>query len=186
MARLLLFAVVSAGLTVALPVAAQERRPETVREAGLRYLSWPGRPPVNARPARAERPVAPLQPRADGGPSLRRPEPTPQAPPQPQVQASTTPDVRPEVQRPADGQAPALSSSGSGARYYSVHRGSGRTPDANSRAQTLAAEETLIALQSPQGQSLAEQDRTARADEAFEILRNLPPDQLMDMLGRQP
>jgi hypothetical protein len=71
-----------------------------------------------------------------------------------------------------------------GPRYYSVHRGAGRTPDPIDQAQTLAAEDTLVALQSPQGQTLAEQDRTARAEEAFEILRSLPPDQLMDMLGR--
>ena len=71
-----------------------------------------------------------------------------------------------------------------GPRYYSVHRGAGRTPDPIPDAQILAAEDTLVALQSPTGQTLAEQDRTARADEAFEILRNLPPDQLMDMLDR--
>lgn len=181
MARLLLFAAAATGLLAALPAAAQERRPETAREAGLRYLSWPGRPPVSARPARAERPAAPLQSRADGSPSLRRPEAAPQI--QPDRPVTTTPEVHAEVQQTS---APAISSSGTGARYYSVHRGSGRTPDTNNRAQVLAAEETLIALQSPQGQTLAEQDRTARADEAFETLRNLPPDQLMDMLGRQP
>lgn len=176
MARLLLSAVIASSLLVALPVAAQERRPESARDAGLRYLSWPGRPPVNSTPARVER-TAPPRPRVT-------PQPQPQSLPE-----TTTPERAPEVRasiEPTARSAASTTGGGDGARYYSVHRRSGRTPDPIDQARVLAAEDTLVALQSPQGQTLAEQDRTARADEAFEILRSLPPDQLMDMLDRQP
>ena len=177
MARLFLYAVAVSSVLIALPVAAQDRRPESVRDAGLRYLIWPGRPPVNSPPARAERPTAPrprVTPRPQPGPETTQPE--------------HTPEVRAAVQTTGRPTAPlvAPTTSGDSARYYSVHRRSGRAPDPIDGAQVLAAEDTLVALQSPQGQTLAQQDQNARADEAFETLRNLPPDQLMDMLGRQP
>ncbi|HRH20306.1 MAG TPA: hypothetical protein PLE81_06655 [Brevundimonas sp.] len=174
MARLLLAVLAVSTVAVALPAAAQQRRSEAAEQAGLRYLNWPGRPPVNSAPRRAER-AAPPRP-------IARPTPQPQVEtpaqePVAEVRAATDPQSRP---------ASPTATSGDGVRYYSVHRPSGRTPDTIERAQELAAEDALVALQSPQGQSLAEQDRSARAEEAFEILRNLPPDQLMDMLGRQP
>jgi len=174
MVRLILFTVAASSLVAALPAAAQDRRPESAREAGLRYLTWPGRPPVNRAPDRAARPTPTTPRRAPAAPP--RPE-TDEPLPAPETRAAVEP-----VSRPAAAAAAAPAS----ARYYSLHRRTGRAPDPIEGAQTLAAEDTLVALQSPQGQTLAEQDRTARADEAFEILRSLPPDQLMDMLGRQP
>lgn len=173
MARLLLFVVAASTVVLALPAAAQQRRPETPEEAGLRYLDWPGRPPVNSRPARAERPAAPRP----------RTTPTPRPQPEPEVPAQVTP---PEVRAEAPAATPPTTTTGESVRYYSVHRQAGRTPDTIDRARVLAADQTLVALQSPQGQTLAEQERSSRAEEAFEILRNLPPDQLMEMLGRQP
>jgi len=172
MARLILFAVAASSLVAALPAAAQDHRPESARDAGLRYLTWPGRPPASRTPERAARPT-PTTPRR-----ARPPQPRPETA-EPQQAPETRVAVEP-ASRPAAPPAPAS------ARYYSLHRPTGRAPDPIEGAQTLAAEDTLVALQSPQGQTLAEQDQTARADEAFEILRSLPPDQLMDMLGRQP
>lgn len=169
MARSLLLAVSALAVFAGSPVLAQQ----SGREAGLRYLSWPGRPPVQASPSRPERPTPPPPPRPQPAPE---PEPQREAPPPPVV-ADSPVQARIEqisAPRPED----------EGVRYYSVHRGAGRTPDPLPEAQVLAADQTLVALRSPQGQSLAEQDRTARAEEAFEILRSLPPDQLMDMLGR--
>lgn len=165
MARSLFIAVAALSALAATPVLAQQ----SGREAGLRYLTWPGRPAQSA-PSRPERQIPPPRPRPQP-----QPQPQPQAPPP--VVAESPVQARVEqisAPRPAD----------EGPRYYSVHRGAGRTPDPIPQGQTLAAEETLVALQSPTGQTLAEQDRTARAEEAFEILRSLPPDQLMDMLDR--
>jgi hypothetical protein len=163
MARSLLIAVSALAALAATPALAQQ----SGREAGLRYLTWPGRPAASA-PSRPERQTPPPRP---------RPQPQPQPEAQPPPVADSPVQARIEqisAPRPAD----------EGPRYYSVHRGAGRTPDPISGAQILAAEDTLVALQTPTGQTLAEQDRTARAEEAFEILRNLPPDQLMDMLDR--
>jgi hypothetical protein len=174
MARVLLAVLAVSTVAVALPAAAQQRRSQAAEQAGLRYLDWPGRPPVTSTSRRAERSAPPR-------PTLRpTPRPQVETPPQEpvtEVRAAIDPSSRPISP---------TATSGDGARYYSVHRPSGRTPDTIERAQVLASEDALVALQSPQGQSLAEQDRTARAEEAFEILRNLPPDQLMEMLGRQP
>lgn len=166
MARSLLIAVSALAALSATPALAQQ----SGRDAGLRYLTWPGRPAQSA-PSRPERQTPPPRP---------RPQPQPQTQPQtpPPVVADSPVQARVE-------QISAPRPAGEGPRYYSLHRGSGRTPDPLPEAQTLAAEDTLVALQSPQGQTLAEQDRTARADEAFEILRSLPPDQLMDMLDRR-
>ena len=180
MARLSIAVLTICCLLMAYPAAAQDRRPETAEQAGLRYLNWPGRPPVNTPPVRAERQ------------NQARPRFTPTPRAQTRTQAPTeepTTPVRVTAQstdRTVAPVTPTATTNSESVRYYSVHRPSGRTPDTIERAQVLASEQTLVALQAPQGQSLAEQDRTARAEEAFEILRNLPPDQLMDMLGRQP
>lgn len=184
MARLLCLAVAAATCLVAVPAMAQQRQPETLEQAGLRYLNWPGRPPVDSRPSRSERAAAP-RPRLAPPP---QPQTEPQAQAAPQTQTRAELD-RPAVRPTAQPTAPATSTStatGEGPRYYSVHRQAGRAPDPIDRAQVLAAEDTLVALQAPATQTLAEQERTSRAEEAFEILRNLPPDQLMEMLGRQP
>ena len=165
MARSLLIAVSALAALSATPALAQQ----SGREAGLRYLTWPGRPAGSA-PSRPERQTPPPRPRPQP-----QPQPEPEAPPPPVADSPVQARIEQiSAPRPAD----------DGPRYYSVHRGAGRTPDPLPDAQILAAEDTLVALQSPTGQTLAEQDRTARADEAFEILRNLPPDQLMDMLDR--
>ena len=165
MARSLLIAVSALAALSATPALAQQ----SGREAGLRYLTWPGRPAGSA-PSRPERQTPPPRPRPQP-----QPQPEPEAPPPPVADSPVQARIEQiSAPRPAD----------DGPRYYSVHRGAGRTPDPIPDAQILAAEDTLVALQSPTGQTLAEQDRTARADEAFEILRNLPPDQLMDMLDR--
>ncbi|MBN8552252.1 MAG: hypothetical protein J0L52_05100 [Caulobacterales bacterium] len=178
MPRLILAVLAVSTIATAVPATAQQQRSEAADRAGLRYLNWPGRPPVNSPPLRAEHSPTPRPtPRPSPRPTPRPQVETPAQVPVAQVRDTTEPPTRPA--------APATTGSGGG-RYYSVHRPSGRTPDTIERAQTLAAEDTLVALQTPQGQSLAEQDRSARAEEAFEILRNLPPDQLMEMLGRQP
>lgn len=173
MARSLILAVSALALVAASPAAAQD----SARQDGLRYLVWPGRPPVQSAPSRPERPTPP------------RPRPQvqvqPETPPQPRPQQPPAP----EPVSPVQARVEALSAPQTiddSPRYYSVHRRAGRTPDPIDQAQVLAADDTLVALQSPQGVTLAEQDRTQRAEEAFEILRNLPPDQLMDMLGRTP
>lgn len=180
MARLSIAVLTTCSVLLAHPASAQDRRPETAEQAGLRYLDWPGRPPVSTPPVRAERQNQ-ARPRFT-------PTPRAQTPTQSPAEEPTTP-VRVTAQstdRTVAPIAPTPTTNGEGVRYYSVHRPSGRTPDTIERAQVLASDQALVALQAPQGQSLAEQDRTARAEEAFEILRNLPPDQLMDMLGRQP
>lgn len=165
MARSLLIAVSALAALSATPALAQQ----SGREAGLRYLTWPGRPAASA-PSRPERQTPPPRPRPQP-----QSQPEPEAPPPPVADSPVQARIEQiSAPRPAD----------DGPRYYSVHRGAGRTPDPIPDAQILAAEDTLVALQSPTGQTLAEQDRTARAEEAFEILRNLPPDQLMDMLDR--
>ena len=177
MVRSLLLAVSLLTLAFAGPTLAQERRPESAREAGLRYLTWPGRPAVQSAPVRPRQ--TPPAPRPE-----RTPQPAPQPAPDPEPQRATPAVV---AESPVQARVEQLATprpEDEGVRYYSVHRGAGRTPDPLPQAQVLAADQTLVALQSPQGQSLAEQDRTARAEEAFEILRSLPPDQLMDMLGR--
>lgn len=172
MARSLFLAAGLVAAFAAAPAAAQERRPETAAEAGLRYLDWPGRPPV----ARAEPPRPPR-------PDIPRPgRPTP-PPLEPAAEQPSQPSSPVQARVEAIG-APATTSDDDGPRYYSVHRGAGRTPDPIPEARVLAADDTLVALRHPEGQTLAEQDRTARAEEAFEILRSLPPDQLMDMLDR--
>jgi|GEM_PF-1677644 len=181
MTRLLFIAVAASGVLLAAPTAAQQQQTEGARQAGLRYLTWPGRPPIQQPPARAARPsVAParLSPTTTSETPAERSGATP----------TTTPVVQPSTSPSTTGATVTPTATGTTGqpRYYSVHRQSGRAPDPIDRARVLAAEDTLVALQSPQGQSLAEQDRNARADEAFEILRNLPPDQLMEMLGRQP
>lgn len=175
MARSLLLAVSLLTLAFADPTLAQERRPESAREAGLRYLTWPGRPAVQSAPT-PPRPAAPAP----------RPQTTPRPTPSPTPEPERAPPAV-VTESPVQARVEQLSAprpQDEGVRYYSVHRGAGRTPDPLPQAQVLAADQTLVALQTPQGQSLAEQDRTARAEEAFEILRSLPPDQLMDMLGR--
>ncbi len=183
MARLSIAVLTTCSVLLAYPAAAQDRRPETAEQAGLRYLNWPGRPPVSTPPVRAERQNQ-ARPRFSPTPRAQTPTRTPAD--EPTTPERVTAQSTDRTVAPVAPVAPTPTTNGEGARYYSVHRPSGRTPDTIDRAQVLAADQTLVALQSPQGQSLAEQDRTARAEEAFEILRNLPPDQLMEMLGRQP
>ena len=156
MARgLLLFGGSAALLLVAQPAAAQE----SAREAGLRYLTWPGRPPVQQTRPQPERPRRPTPPRVEAVAETTPPPPVVQ----PQTPRLTAPTV------------PASTVETPGARYYSVHREAGRQPDPIPQAGERAADDNLVALALPQTRSLAEQDRLANAEEALYILRDLPP-----------
>lgn len=103
--------------------------PATAKALGLRLLSWPGKATPAAAPARLERPV---QPRA---PDLRAATPAPALPtsiydpaPAKPAAAATPAPTRQPVRALAQAAAPA-SSGYPTARFYSLHRAYGETPD---------------------------------------------------------
>lgn len=169
MARVLILSGCALALLAASPAEAQQRpRPETAAEAGLRYLSWPGRPAVREAAPPPTRPGRPRPPRVET-PRVETPAEQPPA----------TPVVRAEQPAPP----PVTSASAdAGVRYYSVHRAAGRAPDPIPEAGQRASGETLVALAVPSGPTLADRDRTVMAEEALDILRALPPDQLAQLL----
>ncbi|WP_296817741.1 hypothetical protein [Brevundimonas sp.] len=166
MARgLLLLGGAAALLFAAQPAAAQE----SAREAGLRYLTWPGRPPVQQTRPEPQRPRRLAPPRVQTEVETPPPPPPPVTQPVPRLSAPTVP-ASATVESPTP-------------RYYSVHRAAGRQPDPIPQAGERAASDgTQVVLAVPSGRSLAEQDRLATAQEAMDILRDLPPDQLAQLL----
>lgn len=177
MARALLLMLGSVALvSLAAPAAAQDRRAETAQQAGLRFLSWPGRPPVDHRPGTtSERRRTPPPP--------PRPTPPPAPEPEPEAQISQTSRT---AQTRSDTVTTTADTPLVGGRYYSVHRQAGRLPDPIPQAQVLAGQETTVILTDPGTRSLADRDRNATSDEALQMLRDMPPDQLMQFLERIP
>lgn len=185
MARVL-FIAASALALAALPVQAQERAPARdpgagdARAAGLRYLSWPGRPPV--QPARAPAPaptrVRPPAPAPAAAPAPAPPAPVlaaapPASPPTPPPTEVAAVDITPAQPTP-------------GVRYYSLHRQAGREPDPLPRALTTGREEITVTLAAPAQPSLAERDRIAAGQETLELLRGVPAERLARLLETQP
>lgn len=181
MARVL-FIAASALALAALPVQAQERAPARdpgagdARAAGLRYLSWPGRQPV--QPARA---AAPAPARA------RPPAPSPAAAPAPPTPAPVLAAAPPP---PAPTEVAAVditpAQAAPGVRYYSLHRQAGRDPDPLPPALTTGREEITVTLAAPAQPSLAERDRIAAGQETLELLRGVPAERLARLLESQP
>ena len=164
MARgLILLGGAAALLLAAQPAAAQE----SARQAGLRYLNWPGRPPVQQTRPQPERPRRPTPPRVETVAETTAPPP---------------PVVQPAQRPTAPAVPPSTAAETPGVRYYSVHREAGRQPDPIPQAGERAADDNLVALALPQTRSLAEQDRLANAEEALDLLRDLPPEQLAQLL----
>ena len=93
MARSLLIAVSALAALSATPALAQQ----SGREAGLRYLTWPGRPAGSA-PSRPERQTPPPRPRPQP-----QPQPEPEAPPPPVADSPVQARIeQSSAPRPAD------------------------------------------------------------------------------------
>lgn len=195
MARVLFIAASALALAV-LPAQAQERAPARdpgagdARAAGLRYLSWPGRPPI--QPARAATP-APDRAPAPAPRPVPASRSTPSPAPTPVVTALAPPPAPASAPAPAPASAQtALATSDTapqaspGVRYYSLHRQAGREPDPLPPALTTGREEITVTLAAPAQPSLAERDRVAAGQETLELLRGVPAERLARLLESQP